>query len=51
VKDWDVFKGIVKELLNLHWQEAGEVRLLGCSVSNLMKEQGFGGIQLELEFE
>ncbi len=51
VKDWDVFKGIVKELLKFHWQEAGEVRLLGCSVSNLMKEQGFGGIQLELEFE
>ena len=51
VKEWKPFKKVIKELLENHWQEAGEVRLLGCSVSNLMKEQGFGGIQLELEFE
>ena len=51
VKKWDSFKLVLKELLEQHWEEAGAVRLLGCSVSNLMKEQGFGGIQLELEFE
>ena len=40
-----------KQLLELHWQEAGSVRLLGIAVSNLRFEHIEYGIQLELNFE
>lgn len=42
---------IVNELLKQHWQEGDPVRLLGVSVSNLRKDQGTEGLQLELDFE
>lgn len=40
-----------KNLLVQHWQEAGEVRLLGISVSNLSKDHSGEGIQLKLKFK
>ncbi len=48
IKDQAEFLGVVEDLLRNHWQEAGKVRLLGTSVSNLTKEQG--SIQLEFDF-
>lgn len=41
---------VVYDLLSENRQDIPSVRLLGVSVSNLMKEQGNEGIQLELEF-
>lgn len=40
-----------KELLHRHRPEFDRVRLLGISVSNLLREQPWEGIQLELMFE
>jgi DNA polymerase-4 len=42
---------VVYDLLEENRQDIPMVRLLGVSVSNLMKEQGSEGIQLEFEFE
>ncbi|NNE30251.1 MAG: DNA polymerase IV [Saprospiraceae bacterium] len=39
-----------KNLLANHWSEAGEVRLLGVSMSNLHKEHQIEGTQLKLKF-
>jgi len=46
------FFAAVDNLMEENWEEGLEARLLGVSVSNLMKElKGEGGIQLEIEFE
>ena len=51
-KEKTLFLSIVKELLQNHFHEILEVRLLGVQVSNLQKDQKFeGGIQLEFDFE
>ena len=52
IKEKTKFKEVVKELLQNHFEEIKEVRLLGVQVSNLQKEQkiGEGGIQLEFDF-
>jgi len=42
---------ITHELLKENRDDIPSVRLLGVSVSNLSKEQGMEGIQLELDFE
>lgn len=41
----------VEDLLYTHWKEAGRVRLLGISVSNLRKDIEGVGIQLEFDFD
>jgi len=50
VRHRDIFRNIAHELLTQHWEEAGSVRLLGISVSNLYRESDEDGIQLELNF-
>ena len=46
------FFAAVSNLMEENWEDGLEARLLGVSVSNLMKElKGEGGIQLEIEFE
>ncbi|MEM6966253.1 MAG: DNA polymerase IV [Bacteroidota bacterium] len=51
-KDKALFLAIVKELLENHFHEFREVRLLGVQVSNLQKDQKMeGGIQLEFDFD
>lgn len=50
LEDKDEFLTQVKELLHAHWEEAGEVRLLGVSMSNLEKDHNGEGIQLKLKF-
>ena len=51
-KEKTLFLSIVKELLQNHFNEFQEVRLLGVQVSNLQKDQKMdGGIQLEFDFE
>jgi len=52
IKEKTKFLEIVKELLNNHFEEIKEVRLLGVQVSNLQKDQkiGEGGLQLEFDF-
>lgn len=50
IKDRQPFLQISQELLTTNWEKAGAVRLLGISVSNLLKDHTGEGIQLELEF-
>lgn len=51
VREIETFRQTVLELLESNYEEAGKIRLLGVSASNLMRENyGEGGIQLELEF-
>lgn len=51
LRDLEVFLKQVNLLLDNHYEEFPQVRLLGVSVSNLTKEQHLTeGIQLEIEF-
>ncbi|MEM9921427.1 MAG: DNA polymerase IV [Bacteroidota bacterium] len=50
-RDEKQFLEWVEALLREHWKQAGAVRLLGVSVSNLSKETAGYGIQLELDFD
>ena len=50
IRSRDTFRSIALELLTQHWTEAGAVRLLGISVSNLMRETPDDNIQLEFDF-
>jgi len=51
VRSYDELRATAVELLKAHRDEFERVRLLGVSVSNLMREQPWEGIQLELEFD
>jgi DNA polymerase IV len=51
VRSLEELTSIVYELLGDNRQDIPQVRLLGVSVSNLMKEQGAEGIQLEFDFD
>jgi len=51
LKKQNQFFEIVDELIKLHGDEVGAVRLLGVGVSNLSKEYMEDGIQLEFDFE
>ena len=50
IRSQQKMESIVFELLAQHWEEGAPVRLLGVSVSNLRKDQGAEGLQLELDF-
>lgn len=50
LRQLDLLRQAVFELLESNWEEVGAVRLLGISVSNLLREQFGEGIQLELDF-
>lgn len=50
VKERAAFMQVTQELLTNHWEVAGAVRLLGVSVSNLLKDHTGEGVQLELDF-
>ena len=51
VKAREPFLAASKALLHTNWEKAGAVRLLGISVSNLLKDHTGEGIQLEIDFE
>lgn len=51
VRSYNELRATAVELLRTHREEFDRVRLLGVSVSNLMREQPWEGIQLELEFD
>ncbi len=46
----DILRGTY-ELLDAHYKDMPQVRLLGISVSNLTREQITDGLQLEIEFD
>jgi len=48
IREENLFIEQVKMLLEQHWQDAGEVRLLGVAVSNLEKDHNGEGVQLKL---
>ena len=50
IRNRDTFANITQELLTQYWSEAGSVRLLGISVSNLTRETPDDNIQLEFDF-
>ena len=50
IRTRDTFQNITQELLTQYWIEAGSVRLLGISVSNLSRETPDDNIQLEFDF-
>ncbi len=50
IRSQQKMESIVYQLLAQHWEEGAPVRLLGVSVSNLRKDQGAEGLQLELDF-
>jgi len=51
VRDQTTFSEIVIQLVKDHWKEAGSIRLIGLSVSNLEKEHQSAGIQLKLDLK
>jgi len=51
IRDPEELTAIVFELLEDNRQDIPQVRLLGVSVSNLSREQGTEGIQLEFDFD
>ncbi len=50
IREREVFFRVANELLESHYEEAGAVRLLGISISNLMSEQEGYGKQLQFDF-
>jgi len=50
IRNRETFSTIAQELLTQYWTEAGSVRLLGISVSNLYRDSDHHGLQLELRF-
>lgn len=51
MSDRQTFLEVTMKLLEANWEQAGEVRLLGVSVSNLLKDHTGEGVQLEIEFD
>ncbi len=51
IRDLPTFKEIANQLVADHWKEAGSIRLIGLSVSNLEKEHQGAGIQLKLDLK
>ena len=51
VRSYDELRSTAIDLLRTHRDEFDRVRLLGVAVSNLIREQPWEGLQLELEFD
>jgi len=51
VRSRSTFLDIAHQMITTHWKEAGSIRLIGFSVSNLEKEHQQAGIQLKLNLK